>query len=376
MKRSWLPGPVLVALMVPVVQAGEPVSNQRDRSGDRADRQTEKQPGRRAQNRQREKKPRIDPGQFPELPPLNKGRPVLPKLRGRIQAGPPVELQWKLRPGDVLFQELSIARRASHHIQGIDMATRLRYRVLSKFTVERRDGEGHLVVTQRVLASHLDDADEISQAMLADAVRKTVGSVYKIRLNANMEVVAFEGKEAKLRIAAGGQPFAGQAFLVTSLMDKDGWKEMAQVAFFQPNRPLRVGERWQQKLVHAWGPLGTWTGRVLYGYLGKDKQWHRIGYVHQLRHQPPDRAMKGLPFQVDQASFQPPRGQGIIYFDSHAGRVAGAEERFAVQGTLTVSLLGQKVPVQIREEQFFRMKLTDRDPWAAAEKGKPGQANR
>ena len=67
-----------------------------------------------------------------------------------------------------------------------------------------------------------------------------------------------------------------------------------------------------------------------------------------------------MPFQIAKAAFQAQEAGGAIYFDADQGKVTAAEERFRVRGVLNIVLLGQNTPVELEEEQTFRIRMLDR----------------
>jgi hypothetical protein len=291
--------------------------------------------------------------------------PNLPRVQGGDPRRDPQLLLWKLKPADKLFQEVQVAQKSAYRIQGLEPTTAIQYSVLSSFVVDKKNEDGSLHLTQKIEAVKLVQADSITEGLLGSALQKMPGTVYKLKLNAQMEVTDFEGHQNPLRVF-GGDPFGGGgAFAMASLIDKDGWKEIDQLTFFQPGRPLRQGDRWQKPMTHSWGALGNWNGQVTYGYGGKQGQFHRVAYALNLTHAPAKMGTGGLglPFQVAASNFKHQEAGGMVYFDLEKGRVVGAEERFHVKGLLNIAAAGQNAPVEVDEEQAFRVIVYDRNPW-------------
>src|SRR5262249_17002507 len=142
------------------------------------------------------------------------------------------------------------------------------------------------------------------------------------------------------------------------LMDLDGWKEMAQVTFFQPGKGLKAGERWSKPMTHNWGALGSWQGKIHYAHAANKKDLHTVNYTLELAYQAPKAGggIMGMPIQG--ARFAQPEAMGAIQFDAELGRVTAAEERFRVRGQLNLSVLGQNTVVEIEEEQQFSLRIT------------------
>jgi hypothetical protein len=155
----------------------------------------------------------------------------------------------------------------------------------------------------------------------------------------------------------------GPTFLLWSFLDRDGWKELAQATLFLPEEPSGSRAKWSRKLTHAWGPLGSWSGRTVYGYTGKQGNQDRIGYVLDMAYRPPAGAAAGaLPFMVVRAAFQPQAAGGAILYDRRKARVAAAEEAFHVKGALVIDVLGLATAIEMDEAQNFRLRVCDHKP--------------
>src|SRR6202040_1004354 len=123
------------------------------------------------------------------------------------------------------------------------------------------------------------------------------GAEFEIALDGKGRVTRFRGPKEPWKLFAGNNPVAGQMFLLWSFLDDDAWKELAQVTFFQPDKPLDRGAKWSRKLTHSWGPLGTWTGQTAYVGAGTQAGMERINYTHEMTYQPPRAAARDLPFK-------------------------------------------------------------------------------
>jgi len=277
--------------------------------------------------------------------------------------GRPVLLEWKLNERQAIYQEVLVTQKSNYRIQGLDMASNVRYSVLSSFTVQKRNPDGTSVVQHKVEATRLLQADPLVRAVFGDLLQKLIGATFKLTLSPQMEIIAFEGQQETIRAAAGGNPLDGQSLLLASLVDPDGWKELDQLSLFQPGKPLQLGEKWERELTHHWGPLGAWQGKVYYAYLGKQDGLHRISYKLELDHLSPESKTRGPPPQIVDAAFKHQEAGGTIYFDSDQKRVSRAEERFHVKGTMAIELLGKNTPVELEEDQTFRIRIFQQKPW-------------
>src|SRR5262249_21392275 len=159
----------------------------------------------------------------------------------------------------------------------------------------------------------------------ADSLRKTEGAAFEMSVSPLGEITRFEGAREPLKVFGEKNPLAGQTFLLWSFLDDDSWKELAQLTFLQPDKPLKKGATWTKEMSHGWGPLGSWTGRTTYAAAGKQAGLERINYAHDMTHQPPRGTSGDLPFQVVKADFKPQTAGGAILFDAAKSKVAAAE---------------------------------------------------
>lgn len=268
----------------------------------------------------------------------------------------PLKLVWKLKADDTFFQELVVTQKPTFKIQGIVVASLLQYRIVSRFTVKKVNDDGSRIVEQKIESAKLLLADDLTKSAIAGAVAQLPGTVYTLHLSPKMDVTKLEGKAARPMVAhlAGGM-----GMQMTSLIDRDGWKELAQATFFQFDQPLKVKDRWSKSMTHNWGSLGSWSGRINYSYVGKQENLHRVAYGLQLKYQPPAAGAVGL-MKINNANFQPQQAEGVLLFDAGRGKVVGAEERFRVRGFLNANLLGQNTQIEIDEDQHFQIRIHEK----------------
>jgi hypothetical protein len=157
----------------------------------------------------------------------------------------------------------------------------------------------------------------------------------------------------------------GNGFLMTSLIDDDGWKELATLTFFQP--PSQK-QRWVDQMFHDWSPMGSWTGETSYTIGRKRGKRQLYSYRHTMKFQAPEKSAKGevspLPFALDTADFKSMKSGGAITYDVGRARVESVEELFHVQGVVAATVLGQPARIQLEEKQAFAIQIQDQNAWS------------
>jgi hypothetical protein len=293
-----------------------------------------------------------------------KAEPVAPLKPPVAKPKPePVEaVPARYKAGDTFTQEVVVTRLSAYRILGADVGQNIQYGFVSRFTIDKVERDGGLVVRQQVQEARFSEGDPAMQALLNDALKKTKDATFEITLNARGGVTRFKGAKDPVNVFAGNNPLAGRTFLLWSFLDEDAWKELAQITFFRPDGPLRAGEKWTRPLSHSWGSLGRWEGRTTYVAAGKQAGRERITYAHDMTYQPPRGAGGDLPFLVKRADFKPLAAGGVILFDAGRGKVADAEETFRVRGGLVVSAGDVEAAVEMDETQVFRLRVTEATP--------------
>jgi hypothetical protein len=269
---------------------------------------------------------------------------------------------------DPFYQVVDVSRVSSYQAEGIDFKQGARYILVSSFQVKKKTADGGLIVRQKVESVQLTSADAALQYQLKTLLQQMRGTTFTLTLDAHHKVTKFEGEVDALKVLGGKNLLGGDTLLLWSFLDQDGWKELAEITFFQPGRHRDKGEKWSQPLSHNWGPLGSWSGKVNYAVTGKDGDVARIDYLFDLAYKPPSKKSTGLPIEIGKAAFQLQNSGGAILFDTGKGRVSAAEERFQVRGRVPVAALGVTTLIDMEEVQLFQVRIVDQNPLKEADR--------
>jgi len=311
--------------------------------------------------------PRADPVAVAPKPELPVTRPPAPDA-GRAPPGPP--RVGELRPvpvpppgrytvGEVIEQEVVVTRRSLFRVLGGEVGQAARYGFVSRLKVAAVRDDGGLTVTQTIEDVRLLDSDPAGREELEAALRQAREATFEVAVGPDGGVTGVTAPKDPVRVVRGKNA-AGQTLRAWSLLDADGWKELAGLTFFQPDRPLRAGATWTRPISHDWGPLGAWAGQTTYVAAGPRAGRERIDYRHTLAHRPPrGNDGGGLPVKVLRTTFETPGAGGTILYDPTRGRATAAEEVFRVRGAVTVSLDGAEAAAELEEVQGFELRVTD-----------------
>lgn len=271
--------------------------------------------------------------------------------------------EWNWKTGDEVYQLLTVEKRPSFKVQGLPFESKIRFKILSKLTMRISPLDQSLTIKQKVETTKLEEADDLSKTLLTKMLQDLTGKTITIRLNAEGEVARIEGvPEPVAQAGMNGLDFRGA--LLSSLIDRDGWKELTLATIFTPPLPLTEGAKWRQPISHAWGALGSWRGQSAYQYQGLRENLATIGYAHDLTYQAPALADNTLPFKIAHPMFRVKEAQGTLRYDAGKGRLASMEEKFHVIGQMMIQVAGQNFPLQLEEIQNFHLELFDKKPAA------------
>jgi hypothetical protein len=262
-------------------------------------------------------------------------------------------------PKLTIYQEIDVQRASKMPI--LETISQSQYQFLSQLDVGLPDAEGIRTVGQTVLDTRLLKADELSQAQLADSLKKLKGWQFSYTLSKDGEVLKMMAGPADAPVAGKVAPKGTEGFIVTSVMDEAGWKELAQISFYVPDEQASGNKRQLRQMTHDFGPLGSFTGETSFVRKGMQQGLLRIDYGHKLAYRAPGKgaAIAGSPITVSGADLRPDIAGGSIWYDQKAKRVRQAEDHFHVKGEIATNI----APLGIEEQQAMTVKLTDINPW-------------
>jgi hypothetical protein len=261
-----------------------------------------------------------------------------------------------------LYQEIDVQRAPKFSLLGSMTAQDLHYQMLSDLRVSAADDKGLRKIDQYVRDTKLLKADELSRGMFEQSLKDLVGWQFTFQVNRRGDILEWKGGPPAGRKAARVERGAELGFMVTSVMDEDGWKEMAQLSFFVPEEQTAGSQTWVRKMTHDFGPLGSWEGETHYTPKEASNPL-QIDYVHRMTYKPPAKGIGGLPFTITEANFKPEIAAGTFHYDKQAGRVIQVQERFLVKGALSTELLGTAAAVEMEEDQLITVRMLEKNPW-------------
>ena len=257
-----------------------------------------------------------------------------------------------------LYQVVDMRRSPTYSIHGLETKQSLHYRVLSKLEVERDIAAKTTRVVQVVNDTKLVAADDTSGASFAKALEGLKRQQYTYILNHHGEVTEFTGHKDS-RSAVPLDLASGSGFQLTSVIDEDGWKELAELAFVVLPDGQQSGESWQRQMTHDWGALGSWSGVTTFISQPKTEGIADVRFSREMTYKGPDGSAGGLPFQIRKAEFEIQQAAGTVEFNIAENRVQTATENFDVRGTVSAEIAGVSVEIGLTEQQRIVITLSE-----------------
>ncbi len=265
--------------------------------------------------------------------------------------------QYQLKTG-TYYQVLDVARFPKFMVSGLPVNQEMKYRIISSFKISNSQETGKLDVQQQVLDAQLVSADALTKTAIAGGLKDLIGKKFTFVLDGKHEVHDFKGDKDNAKTS----PFeglGGKGFMVTSVMDEDAWKEMAQLAFF---KPVEKKQRWSKQMSHDWGDLGRWVGQTGFTLKRKRRDILNVQYGHDMKHVVGKKKDGASPLTIGRSEFKVNKAGGNIQFNTKLNRVSQIDEIFEVSGRIETTLLGTKSVIEMQEQQTFQMRIIDQNP--------------
>lgn len=246
-------------------------------------------------------------------------------------------------------------------MSGLASSQRIHYRVVSRLELDPPAADGTRNVVQYVEGTQLLEADELSRGTFVESLARLKGQQYTYAVNQRGEVIRFTGhKSSRTEIPVDLGSATG--LMVTSVIDEDGWKELAELTFFVPEQQASPSAQWQRQMTHDWGSLGRWSGTTTFAVQQSQREVVPITFVHEMTYQAAEPAAGLSAIRIAAARFVPQQAAGTIEYDTRRQRVVKAHETFEVTGDLQAEFLGQPVAIELAETQHITIEVLDERP--------------
>jgi hypothetical protein len=288
---------------------------------------------------------------------------ILLLLAAAAPAAAQTKLEWKFNEGDKFYQETTTVLNQTLKVMDQQIKQDMENTTVASFSVLKKNADGSLVVEQKIESIKSKNTGGV--APVGNIFRQMEGTTFRITFSPKMEITKFEGYNELIKKIGGDDAAVGK--LIRSMMSEETLKHSVEEAFrFLPDGPVSKGATWQRKQAVPLGPLGNLNATNTYTYDGPatldGKTLEKISFAPSITYQAPKGDVAGLPFQITAGNMKAEDAKGTMYFDAAAGRLVQSETKMRLKGSLTVSASGQKMTMDLDQEQTSKIRITTTNP--------------
>lgn len=270
-----------------------------------------------------------------------------------MQSGDGVLLAWKFRPRDRFQVDTTMnlvqIRRAAGQADAQDA---LQVNTLSTFSVQEVLSDQSIILQQRIDAVNfrLDGNAPAAAATTAELLGRLKGATFTLTLGRDGRVRQLDGYAEWVKRLEQQRPGDGQA--ISQQVTEADLKAAAEEGFaLFPDRPVKVGQKWERPFSVSVTPFGTISTRLVYTLQSWQGNRARISFKHQ-GSEFKSADGRGADFQLEERS-------GTIVFDVDAGRLVSMEIKLRFHGRLPAAVTTPVglVPVDFFQQQTVRIQV-------------------
>jgi hypothetical protein len=281
-----------------------------------------------------------------------------------VPAQAQVRLQWKLNEGDKFYLETTGTIKQTMKLMGNPIDQQFETTAVDSYKVVKKAADQ--IVLEKKIESMKVNATGQGAEQAKQSAQKVTGAVFMLTLDPRSNTITkVEGVTEFIKKAFSDDPIMQQAMAAT--LNDDTLREDQQniLVGFLVDKPVNKGDKWTRKSNMLLGPIGGFSCQGEYVYRGttamNNRNLERIDATWSLTYAPP-KNKGGLPFEITKGDFKTPTAKGTYYFDADAGKLAQVERKYNMKGTLTMSVAGQDVEMEMEMDQISKVRLLDKAP--------------
>ncbi len=274
-----------------------------------------------------------------------------------------VELKWKFKEGEKLYLETVTDSKQALVIAGKELRVDVKQTQVAGLLVKKKNSDGSVVIEYKFESIKVEGGG-LAQ-ILAKQVERMVGSVLTFTLSPNNTVSRVEGFKEMLEKIVADDPMAKQ---IAAAVSEDSIKQQMEMTFsFLPDKPVRVGDKWERKAVLSLGPIGGFNTQTNYQYDGKEtvngKPADKISSTSTLTYTPPkEDAVGAFPIKITKGDLKAETPKGAFWFDAAAGKLVQQKTTVKAAGTLTGTVMGMNFDVTLDQAEDTTVRLLEKSP--------------
>jgi hypothetical protein len=281
-----------------------------------------------------------------------------------LPASAQLKLEWKLMEGDHFYLEEKVVLRQNVKLMNTPHLHEMAFTRVTRFGVLKKNQDGGYLLKQKIEAIKLDQRGAANKK--GKMLRAQEGAVFKVTLTPQFKVAGLDGYEALVKKLSTDEDIAP---MVRVLMPRQGFAGAVEALFgFLPDRAVDKGAAWTWIQVRPLGALGSIKIENTCTSRGPEKLGNRE--VVKLAVTPtkslfsPPQGESAFAFKVRKGDIRVERDKSsaTISFDAKLGRLVSSETTLAMTGTLTVSVMGTTIAMEVEHEEKVVSRVLDKNP--------------
>ncbi len=274
-----------------------------------------------------------------------------------------VDIRWKFKEGEKFYLETVTDSKQTIVVAGKETRFDVKQTQVAGLLVKKKHSDGSVVIEYKYESMKVEGGPLVQQ--IAGQVQKLAGSVVTFTLSPTLQASRVEGFKEMLEKLIGEDPTAKQ---IASMMSEDTFKQQIEGIFsFVPDKPVRIGDKWERKAAITLGPLGGFNTQNSYQYDGKEtvngKPSDKITGAMTLTYVPPkEEAVGAFPIKITKGDLKGETPRSSYWFDAAAGKLIRQQSTVKVSGTLTGTAMGVNFDVTLDQSETTTVRLLEKHP--------------
>ncbi len=295
--------------------------------------------------------------------------PTVALLLGVLAGPAPAQtpLAWRLKEKDQFWTEWNCLQLKHTRLNQQRTAEMEETTVVSRITVLQKNPDRSIVVEQQIPFVKTRAAGKPPSPL---ALRLD-GCVVRATLDEEMRISRIDGLEefvSRLARQQGAEPTEEQLRTARDAFENQVRIWLEYVFYRLPDRPVQVGQTWQQKVNRSTTPgldsrTRTFTFRGMETVDGR--QLARIDFTAKTTVCPEGKPEPSLLFRKPHMEITREDYTGTLYYDPAAGRLARASERVRIESEGTGMARGETVEVKSETQGKAILRIYDHNPLVA-----------
>ena len=272
-----------------------------------------------------------------------------------VAPGETYALKWKLKEGDVFYNQSTVTMDQTIEVAGQMMDQKIEMKTVLKFKVKSVK-TGATVIEMTFLENKID-AQGLPGANIGDKLKDVS---FTATLDDKLKVTKLVGYDKFLDAVSDGNE--DQKKLMKAMMPETTIRQsFGQTFMIAPDKAVAVGDKWDRTDKMALGPLGNVETKSGFTLKSVEDDVATISMKGDMTFKASD-AEGGLPFKITKADLKAEKFAGTHNFNIKTGRLTSSKIEMVMAGTMTIEVAGQTIDAKLNQKMSTTGVVTDKNP--------------